>query len=137
MQERYPEHLLVEDDGGHHDMPTHNMVCRLGDLIQLWLARIFVTLRISSHNAVITGTATDSLAPIPNQVSLPFWARRIDIQLFDNPMIIRRAPPGGEFDEQFELQAPGYYTYTVWTNRVEVQNATAGNNARYTIIIWD
>lgn len=93
------------------------------------------SVNVSTRTAVNAGTATDDFGAL---ITTPFVGRRVDVQLFDNGIFFQRTPTkDSNMDNPFELQAPGYYSFFVKTAQFQVRNAVAGQNARYSIVVWN
>lgn len=96
---------------------------------------IYNSVKPSRNQAVFTATAGDALG---GPGALAFQARRLDVVLYDRNLVIQRGVlVDGQRDSETELLAPGYYSFHVLTRWLQVRNATAGQPARYTIIVWD
>ena len=63
------------------------------------------------------------------------YASRFDIFIWDNPVNIRFETPEGGWGSPIEVPV-GFYSVDVRSHSMQLQNKTAGQNARYQLIGW-
>jgi len=86
-----------------------------------------------ANNDTKTGTAPDDWGTplVFDQV-----ASRVDIWVFNNPMLFRRSVDGSVWQDPIELQANSFYSFDGVTYSIQVKNKTAGQSATYQIVGW-
>lgn len=85
------------------------------------------------HQKVFVGTAGDLYSP---DLVFPEYVDRVDVFVWDNPLVFKRAAPGGIYEEEIELPANSMYSVDVTTEKIAVKNKSAGLVARYQIVGW-
>ena len=62
-------------------------------------------------------------------------ASRVDIFVWDNPLLIRRTPIVGTWEDEIEVPV-GFYSIDAVTAGYQIQNKTEGQVARYQVVGW-
>lgn len=85
------------------------------------------------HNSVFAGTAGDVWSA---DLVFPQNVSRIDVFVWDNPLLLQRATQAGVYEGEIEIPTNSMYSFDVVTSKVRVKNKTAGLAARYQIVGW-
>jgi len=85
------------------------------------------------HNQTIADTAADDWSA---EIDFEAIVYRLDIWVWDNPMIFKRGPEGGIEEDEIELDADSFYSFDAETEFIFVKNKTVGLDARYQIVGW-
>lgn len=64
-----------------------------------------------------------------------FYVSRLDIFVWDNPLIIQFWLPLEAFGQEIEIPV-GFYSVDIRTNSIQYKNKTAGQTARFQVIGW-
>jgi len=86
-----------------------------------------------AHQKVFAGSAGDAYG---SDLVFPEYVDRIDVFVWDNPLVMKRAAPGGLYEEEFEIPANSMYSFDATTEKVAVRNKSVGQVARYQIVGW-
>lgn len=86
-----------------------------------------------TRNHVEKGTAPDAYG---SAIAFPQTMGRIDLTVFDQKMLFKRSRDGVLWDDEIEVFKDSFYSFDCNTLQFNVQNYTAGLNARYQCIGW-
>jgi len=85
------------------------------------------------HNIVFSGIAGDAWS---GDLSFPTIVSRIDVFVWDNPLLFQRATQEGVYEGEIEIPLNSMYSFDAVTSKVRVMNKNAGSPARYQIVGW-
>lgn len=97
-----------------------------------WL-KVAASMTPYEHNSVFAGTAGDVWSA---DLVFPQNVSRLDIFVWDNPLVIQRATQAGIYEGEIEIPTNSMYSFDVVTSKVRVKNKTAGLASRYQVVGW-
>ena len=84
------------------------------------------------HNDVKSGDAPNSYG---SAIEFDQIASRLDIFIWDYPVMFKRSLDGGPPDDEFEIPV-GFYSLDCVTHSFYIKNETSTSQARYQVIGW-
>ena len=87
-----------------------------------------------TRNETKSGTVTDAYLGTPIEFSAVMG--RVDLFIFDNPVLFKRSRDGVITDDEIELFKDAFYSFDGDTLQINIMNKTAGATARYQFVGW-